>query len=109
MTRRLCAHPGCARIAEARGRCRAHAADSRRQTRSPFNSFYASKAWAMSRRQQLFQEPFCEECGQLATVVHHRVDLRDGGAPRDPQNLASLCAPCHNQTTRRRQVDGGRV
>ncbi len=36
--------------------------------------------------------------------VHHRIALRDGGAPYDPDNLEALCRPCH-----RAELPGGRL
>jgi 5-methylcytosine-specific restriction enzyme A len=97
----LCSQPGCAAIASHRGRCAGHAREQRKASRSPFNSFYASKPWEYTRRRQLRDHPFCAECGQLAEVIHHVVALRDGGAPRDPKNLQSLCKPHHDSITRR--------
>jgi hypothetical protein len=29
--------------------------------------------------------------------VHHRIALRDGGAPHDPAKLEAVCRPCHRQ------------
>ncbi len=109
---RLCAEPTCGSPATARGRCDEHRktlerqrSRSRRKDARERNVFYASKAWRMTRRQQLLDHPFCESegCDRLAEVVHHRVDLAAGGAPRDPENLASLCKPHHDAITRARQ------
>ena len=49
----------------------------------------------------------CERCGRIATDVHHRVDLRDGGDPYASENLASLCHECHAKVGRERQVAVG--
>ena len=121
MPYKVCNEPGCPRhAAPGKSMCPPHAAEQRKANRSPFNAFYASKAWAMTRKQQLFDQPLCEHelndgstCGRVAEVVHHRLDLRAGGAPRDPKNLASLCKPHHDAITRARQTsrqgrEGGR-
>ena len=68
----------------------------------------------MARRQQLFQHPLCQyrledgtECGLVADSVHHIVELEDGGAPREPDNLMSVCRSHHSVIHARRR--GGRV
>jgi hypothetical protein len=102
MPTRLCLEPGCREIATRRGRCRLHASAERKRTRSPNDSFYASRPWRMSRRQQLHDHPFCQyeedgqECGVLADSVHHIQPIEEGGAKRHPSNLMSLCRPHHS-------------
>ena len=78
-------------------------AEQRKHNRSAFDSFYSSKPWRMSRRAQLFAHPLCQyltddgtECGLVADSVHHIVELEDGGAPRDPANLLSVCRSHHS-------------
>lgn len=99
---RLCAIPTCPERAEIRGRCRAHASQARKFSRSVNDGFYSSKAWRMSRAAQLFAFPICQyvadgiECTAIADSVHHRVPIEDGGAKRDPENLMSCCRPCHS-------------
>ena len=58
----------------------------------------------MTRRRQIVREPLCEIFVRIATDVHHRVDLRDGGDPSASANLASLCHECHANVGRERQV-----
>ena len=90
--------PGCA----GKAHCQVHMAEQRKANRSAFDGFYSSKPWRMQRRRQLFAYPLCqfvedgEECGLLADSVHHIVELEDGGAPRDPANLMSLCRSHHS-------------
>jgi hypothetical protein len=48
-----------------------------------------------------------EECGLLADSVHHIVELEDGGPPRDPANLMSVCRSHHSVIHARRR--GGKV
>jgi 5-methylcytosine-specific restriction endonuclease McrA len=115
---RLCATAGCPNPAAPRkSRCPIHAAEQRKANRSRFDGFYSSKPWRMSRRQQLFAHPLCQfvmddgtGCGLLADSVHHIVQLEDGGAPRDPANLMSLCRSHHSviHAQRRHGVREGR-
>lgn len=85
-----------------RGRCASCASTHRKTTRSPFDSFYASRPWRLARRRQLHDHPLCQvtdsnghECGEIADSVHHKQELTKGGAPRDPANLLSTCRACH--------------
>jgi hypothetical protein len=55
------------------------------------------------RVEKVVAYPLCQyrmedgrECGVLADPVHHIVELEDGGAPRDPANLLSLCRSHHS-------------
>jgi hypothetical protein len=124
MTERMCIEPACPNRATAHGRCDEHRKQRERERSTARlrndpehrarHAFYTSKAWRITRRRQLHDHPLCEhtdsdgtECGLIATVVHHRVDLADGGAPRDPQNLTSLCKSHHDQITRARQLAQG--
>jgi 5-methylcytosine-specific restriction endonuclease McrA len=90
-------------------------AEQRKQNRSRFDSFYSSLPWRMSRRKQLHDHPLCqyerdgEECGEIADSVHHIVELEDGGAPRDPANLMSLCRSHHSVIHAQRRRARGTV
>lgn len=102
--KRLCLHPGCGKPARSKGRCPEHAKRRDAQIRRAGRKIYSTKRWAMTRRHYLSGHPFCEACClRLATQVHHRIDLSEGGAPYDPSNLEALCAPCHSGITRARQ------
>jgi 5-methylcytosine-specific restriction protein A len=99
---RLCSNPTCPNKATVRGRCAEHAAELRKATRSPFDSFYASKPWRLARSAYLFAHPLCEyvdsdgnPCAAIAEHVHHIVELTDGGAKRDPANLQAVCRSHH--------------
>ena len=109
---RLCMQAGCPREATARGRCdehrRAIERDRSRVRRAEGverNRFYARKQWAMTRRAKLFAEPLCEleypGCLWIASEVHHRVAMEDGGAEYALENLVSTCKPCHSRETLR--------
>ena len=67
--------------------------------------FYDSPAWRKVRQLKMNRSPFCEICSAKnrfakAGVVDHIVEIRDGGAPLDLENLQSLCRACHNQKTK---------
>jgi 5-methylcytosine-specific restriction enzyme A len=104
MPSKVCVARRCPRLTvPGKSRCVIHAAEQPKQNRSPFNSFYASKPWRLARSRQLFDHPLCQykldggdECGMVADSVHHIVELRDGGAPRDPDNLMSVCRSHHS-------------
>jgi 5-methylcytosine-specific restriction enzyme A len=102
MPRKLCLRAGCPRFAEVGARCRLHAAEQRKQNRSPNNSFYASRRWRLTRRRKLFQDPICEHpgCDRPAEHVHHITPIEDGGDRNDFANLQSLCKPHHSQLHR---------
>ena len=102
---RLCSEAGCTDVAVSRNRCRTHAREAdRRHDPGEHRRIYNRKRWRMTRRRQIVREPMCELCGRIATDVHHRVDLRDGGNPYASENLASLCHECHAKVGRERQV-----
>jgi 5-methylcytosine-specific restriction endonuclease McrA len=114
MPTRLCSTPSCPNPAEVRGKCREHAAQQRKQNRSPFDAFYSSKPWRIARRHKLFTDPLCEylledgsQCGQIADSVHHIVPIEEGGARRDPSNLMSTCRSHHSTIHAQRR--GGSV
>ncbi len=79
-------------------------------------AFYESPAWRNLRRQKLRQMPLCEICyaeGRIekAVMVDHKIEIKDGGAALDIENLTSICHACHNKKTARerakRNEDGG--
>lgn len=101
---RICMEPRCPELATYRGRCPAHTTKRNRQTRSANKPIYNRKRWQILRRRKLFETPLCERCPEIATDVHHRTDIQDGGDPWDLANLESLCHACHSRETRRRMV-----
>lgn len=58
--------------------------------------------WRRLRRVHLARQPFCARCLErgrttLATVVDHVIPHRgDSALLYDPENLQSLCSPCHD-------------
>lgn len=72
-------------------------------------AFYRSKEWRAARLVCLEANPLCVKCFAMghvvaATVVNHIVDIKDAPERKlDPTNHESLCAPCHNRHTARKQ------
>ena len=85
------------------------------QSRPFGHEFYASNEWRKLRVMYRRAHPLCEEClkqGRTtpAALVDHIVEIEDGGARLDPENLQSLCFACHNRKTegaRRHRKGGG--
>jgi 5-methylcytosine-specific restriction endonuclease McrA len=103
MPLRICANPTCPEPAIYRGRCPSHTTQRNRETRSPNKTVYNTKRWDLTRRHVLTQHPLCEQCGAIATQVHHREDIQAGGNPWALDNLEALCGPCHSRISRQRQ------
>jgi hypothetical protein len=101
---RLCTAPGCSKAATAGNRCREHNRERNRRYTSANKSIYNRARWKHTRRRQLFRAPVCAVCGDLATDVHHLVDIADGGGVWSLANLESLCHAHHSEITRARQL-----
>jgi 5-methylcytosine-specific restriction endonuclease McrA len=106
--RRLCITPGCGGTTRAGGRCLECARQYEATIDRAGSKLYGTKGWGLTRRQQLFRQSLCElrhpGCNGLASEVHHRVALRDGGAKYAPSNLMSTCKSCHAVETRREML-----
>jgi 5-methylcytosine-specific restriction endonuclease McrA len=103
---------GCAEVVP----CPQH---SRKRLLPARHDVYNSKRWKVFRQRILKEHPWCEHCvrqGKPQSVmgcsdtsagpsqhVHHKVDLADGGAPFDPDNVEALSQRCHSIETRKRQ------
>ena len=66
------------------------------------HGFYASPEWRRERDWYRARHPLCEECqrqGRVAAAdhVHHKVEISQGGAPLDVENLERLCRSCHSR------------
>ena len=66
-----------------------------------YKNFIRSARWQRLRAQHLKAHPLCEHCKAkgrttLATEVHHIVKCHDDPwLQHDPNNIVSLCRPCH--------------
>ena len=66
--------------------------------------FYNSSEWRALRKYFFKQNPLCKWCeeeGQIVEgkIVDHIVEINDGGAKLDTNNLMTLCARHHAQKT----------
>ncbi len=96
----------CRRRREAQAQKREAGADRRREARRRAAAdprvlaFYRSADWRRLRAWKLAASGHaCEDCGRLATEVHHDPPIRtpEGWARRlDPASLHALCTRCHN-------------
>lgn len=66
-------------------------------------AFYNSKDWKVLAAFKLQKENYtCEECGGIATDVHHIVPILDDWSKRlDYSNLQALCDRCHKAKRRK--------
>ena len=72
----------------------------RRLAAEPWRRIYGTEKWKRTRANARRRAGGrCERCGREAKTldVHHRIPLKDGGAPYDPDNLEVLCRPCHRE------------
>ena len=107
---RPCGRPGCPELTHTRY-CKKHQAEMNKtydmhQRDRELKRFYDGQPWERIRQRKLAQDPFCEECLRggrriLATIVDHIVEIKDGGARLDMDNLQSLCHSCHSRKTMR--------
>lgn len=100
-----CKKPGCAALIPSGQRyCQAHgggdAGSKPARERVPDRRESASKRgydarWQRIREYVLKTQPYCDECGAVATEVHHVVPLDKGGERYALSNLRPLCHRCH--------------
>ena len=109
--RRYCAKYPCPNLAEPGSSfCLAHQPASTPATKKVRKPFYINPGWKRYRKWYLSGHPLCERCQRHgktvpATLVHHIVELEDGGEPFDPANTEALCASCHNKVHGKRGGD----
>ncbi|MDR3318529.1 MAG: HNH endonuclease [Clostridiales bacterium] len=65
---------------------------------------YESPEWRKLRAVYLKRNPLCERCyaeGRItpAVICDHKVEIKDGGAKLDMENITALCRGCHNKKT----------
>ena len=123
-----CAKPGCPNLTDGRY-CEEHQeeAEKRKAESNRFydkhvrdkqaEAFYKSKAWVAARRRALMRDNYlCQEClrnGRPTPLgvkpYDHAVDHitpKVKGGTDDPDNLQSLCAPCHDAKSEREAKEG---
>jgi hypothetical protein len=104
-----CRHPTCTVYLPAPGHCPDHAGaqplrnahyDATERDRE-LKRFYDSAGWQLARRIALARRPWCNRCGRMATMAHHRSPARTDPASRLLQeNLQCLCNSCHSALER---------
>ena len=68
-------------------------------------AFYSSKAWRDTRLYILRRDLYtCAYCHCRASEIHHKIELTpqnigDYNIALNPDNLISLCSPCHKKIT----------
>ena len=108
--KRPCRFPGCPKLTGNKdGYCdehlRMHRKDYERYMRGYVHHKRYGSGWRKIRARYMRKEPLCEACREqgkieLATLVHHKKPLSDGGT-NDEENLMSLCVSCHEKIHRR--------
>ena len=102
-SQKFCAHHGCSTLISTGAYCEAHAHDgmaSRYGDRGSSAERGYDAQWRTVREAYMRRHPLCERCEakgvtEVATMVHHKVALRDGGERLNENNLMSLCFDCH--------------
>jgi len=80
--------------------------------RPDYRRLYGTKRWFQLRARQLREQPLCKFCGDLgrvtpAAVVDHKQPHRgDEALFFDPDNLQSLCKPCHDGAKQQLEKSG---
>lgn len=80
------------------------------------DSFYSSPAWRTlvehlkvdrfgSVENARCEDPQCRQSGRIGVKVFgdHVAELKDGGAPLDPDNVLFRCFSCHSRVTAERR------
>ena len=65
---------------------------------------YESPEWRRLRAIYFKRNPLCEVCyaeGRItpAVICDHKVEIKDGGAKLDIENVTAMCRACHNKKT----------
>jgi|TARA_R110000764_G_scaffold211893_1_gene298087 5-methylcytosine-specific restriction protein A len=115
MTKKLCTFSGCNNVVNHANdntspRCTQHSSSNTLRKKYEHHldelgrNIYKTAMWKRYRKAKLMLNPLCEHCEEygdatIATVVDHVVEILDGGAVYDINNLQSLCHPHHNTKT----------
>ena len=99
---RICTKPGCNRLT-LKGRCSEHPYDKGKHTDRQAKRKYSTNdpRWRRLRARQLSRQPVCEECHKQGILTPANVVDHINGDPMNnqPENLASMCWPCHSRKT----------
>ncbi|MEN6325802.1 MAG: HNH endonuclease [Syntrophomonas sp.] len=111
-SKKPCSYPGCPELVRGVRYCEKHqqqyeAREHQRhkdykaeRTDKDIQAIYTSKEWFKLRARKLKKNPICELCKRdKATMVDHIIEIKDGGAPFDIENLQSSCWSCHTIKT----------
>lgn len=99
-----CAWPGCPELTYGKY-CEVHAKQAAKDyetyKRDPNTRKRYGRTWQKIRARYLTLHPLCEECltegrSTLATEVHHKIPLGEGGT-NDEKNLEAVCKACHSR------------
>ena len=116
----ICSKPGCSQLVTvgSGGVCDEHRKQrhreySRRRDDVDEQRFYNGGTWRKLRTMQLQSQPLCELClvdGKtvVATVVHHKQEIKLDGERYGVDNLQSLCRSCHERSHAKDKFGGGR-
>ena len=61
--------------------------------------FYGTARWKRFRAWYLAKHRLCEVCEDVAVMVDHVQELKDGGSEISESNCQSLCVRCHARKT----------
>lgn len=94
----ICSHPGCPQAAVKNGRCERHKSIGYQRDKAKQNLY--DSAWERSRIAYLIDHPWCHDCNDIATEIHH-IKAHRGNRQVfwDKSNWMSLCKPCHSVRT----------
>lgn len=106
--KRPCLQPGCSALV-IRGYCQEHKPDADRQRWQGYDRCRGSSRergydhnWERFRKMYLARHPVCNDCGRLATEVHHVAKVKDRPDLKLVEaNCMGLCKPCHTVRTDR--------
>ncbi len=104
--KRPCRQIGCPALTESNtGYCDKHKSQSSyrlQRTDKAEREVYRSRRWTELSKAKRQADQFCERCqraGRItpATLVHHKVPIKDGGDPWEWGNLESVCGGCQRK------------
>ena len=105
---RQCAVNGCPNLVEEAGDiyCKIHKPVEERKYNKIFRGYNANERydsrWRKIRNKYIKEHLLCEECEKenhitIATIVHHKNPIENGGEKYDVKNLMSVCGSCHKK------------